>query len=149
MRCALRPTSAGTTYNARLNLFDNALNALQTPNFTFEAPDSGSATRSTKQQLKYIEVPMAESELAKRPSLDIGKTKVGVSYRTKSPVLGAVQFQQGKNSTTRRDTKGKPHTKHATSIKGLKSSTQTQWAVGLVAPDASMSTTVGMAFQTK
>lgn len=142
-------TTAGTTYNARLNLFDNALNALQTPNFTFDAPDSGSATRSITQRLTYIETPMAEPRFAQRPNLDIRKTKVSVTYRTKSPVLSAVKFQQGKTSTTRRDTKGKPHTKHTVSINGLQSATQTQWAVGLVAPDASMSTTVGMAFQTK
>lgn len=142
-------TSAGTTYNARLNLFDNALNTLQTPNFTFDAPDSGSATRSTKQQLKYTKTPMAESQLPKRPNLDVGKTNVTVAYRTKNPVLGAVQFTQGRSSTTRRDVKGKPHMKHAATIRGLRSSTQTQWAIGLVAPDSSMSTTLGMAFQTK
>ena len=142
-------TSAGTTYNARLNLFDNALNALQTPNFTFSAPDSGSATRSTKQRLTYVETEMAEKRFVRRPNLNIDKHKVTVTYRTKTPVLGAVQFQQGKTSTTRRDVKGKPHTNHAATINGLQNGTQTQWAVGLVAPDTSMYTTVGMAFQTK
>lgn len=142
-------TSAGSMYHGRLNLFDNSLNALQTGEFTFTAPESGSTTRSSTQTLTYVKTARAEPHFASRPSLDVSKQSATVTYRTKTAVLAAVQFQQGQMSTTRRDIHAKPHTNHTVSINGLKSGTQTSWAVGLIAPDASLYTTVGMAFQTK
>jgi len=142
-------TTAGTNYHARLNLFDNSLDALQTGDFTFTAPQTGSAKRSSTQTLTYVETKKAESHLSKHPNLDVGKQTVTVAYETSTPTLGAVQFQQGMTSTTRRDQKAAPHESHTVTIDGLDSGTQTTWAIGLIEPDASMYTTVGMSFDTK
>jgi len=142
-------TNPGTAYHAKLNLFDTALNALQTADIPFTAPDAGSTTRSSTQTLTYDETAKAEPHLAEHPSLDVGSRTVSVSYRTTSPVLGAVQFRQGSSSAVRRDLQRRPHTDHSVSIHGLDSGTQTDWAIGLIRPDASMYTTVGMSFDTK
>jgi len=142
-------TKAGRSYHAKLDLFDTKLDALQTADFTFTAPNAGSETRSSTQTLTYTRTAKAEPHLAKHPSLTVGKQTVSVAYQTTSPVLGAVRFRQGGSSTVRRDLHRKPHTNHTVTIHGLDGSTQTNWAIGLIEPDASMYTTVGMSFETK
>jgi hypothetical protein len=138
----------GTVYSARLNLLDNALNAIQTPEFTFTTPETGTATRSTSQTLAYVETDNADALFTSQPAVDIGEQQATVAYDTTVPTLAATQFRQDDISTTRRDLESTPHTSHGVSIRGLQANTKTQWRIGLVTSDASISRTVVMSFDT-